>query len=102
MIDEINVGDQVVRFKNGIEVGVGQTQGGDQAALFREQIRYTVEEHFRKQKRLKAAGIKVLSLFFIDRVENYIGEPPADKGAIGWTACIRESSGSCLMRRSRS
>ncbi len=81
VIDEISVGDQVVRFKNGIEVGVGQTQGGDQAALFREQIRYTVEEHFRKQKRLKAAGIKVLSLFFIDRVENYMGDPPANKGA---------------------
>jgi type III restriction enzyme len=81
VIDEISVGDQVVRFKNGIEVAVGQTQGGDQAALFREQIRYTVEEHFRKQKRLKAAGIKVLSLFFIDRVENYLGEPPANKGA---------------------
>jgi type III restriction enzyme len=81
VIDEISVGDQVIRFKNGIEVGVGQTQGADQAALFREQIRYTVEEHFRKQKRLKAAGIKVLSLFFIDRVENYVGEPPASKGS---------------------
>jgi len=81
VIDEISVGDQVVRFKNGIEVSVGQTQGADQAALFREQIRYTVEEHFRKQKRLKAVGIKVLSLFFIDRVENYIGEPPVSKGS---------------------
>ena len=70
-----------MRFKNGIEVGVEQTQGADQAALFREQIRYTVEEHFRKQKRLKATGIKVLSLFFIDRVENYMGEPPANRGS---------------------
>jgi type III restriction enzyme len=83
VIDEINAGDQVVRFKNGVEIAVGQTQGGDQAALFREQIRYTVEEHFRKQDRLKKVGIKVLSLFFIDRVENFIGNPPADKTAIG-------------------
>jgi type III restriction enzyme len=81
VIDEISVADQVVRFKNGIELGVGQTQGADQAALFREQIRYTVEEHFRKQKRLKDAGIKVLSLFFIDRVDNYMGNPPPEKGA---------------------
>jgi type III restriction enzyme len=81
VIDEIDVGDQLVRFKNGIEVRVGQTQGGDQAALFREQIRYTVEEHFRKHKRLKESGIKVLSLFFIDRVENYLGEPPVNKAA---------------------
>jgi hypothetical protein len=29
VIDEISVGDQVVRFKNRIEVGVGQTQGAD-------------------------------------------------------------------------
>lgn len=81
VIDEISVADQVVRFKNGIELGVGQTQGADQAALFREQIRYTVEEHFRKQKRFKDAGIKVLSLFFIDRVSNFIGDPPPEKGA---------------------
>lgn len=83
VIDEINPGDRVVRFKNGIEIAVGQTQGGSQAALFREQIRYTVEEHFRKQAQLKAAGIKVLSLFFIDRVENFVGTPPADKTAVG-------------------
>lgn len=82
VIDEINAGDQVVRFKNGTEIAVGQAQGADQAALFREQIRYTVEEHFRKQARLKAAGVKVLSLFFIDRVENFIGDPPAE-AAIG-------------------
>ncbi len=74
VIDEISPGDQTVRFKNGIEIRIGQTQGADQAALFREQIRYTLEEHFRKQKKLKDAGIKVLSLFFIDRVENYAGE----------------------------
>jgi type III restriction enzyme len=83
VIDEINAADQVVRFKNGVEISKGQTQGADQATLFREQIRYTVEEHFRKQARLKASGIKVLSLFFIDRVENFIGDPPADKGTAG-------------------
>ena len=83
VIDEINVADQIVRFKNGVEIAVGQSKGADQAALFREQIRYTVEEHFRKQSRLRAVGIKVLSLFFIDRVENFLGNPPADKTAIG-------------------
>jgi type III restriction enzyme len=81
VIDEIRPGDQTVIFKNGIEIAVGQTQGADQGSLFREQIRYTVEEHFRKQKKLQAAGIKVLSLFFIDRVENYAGQPPPGRGA---------------------
>ena len=81
VIDEIDVGNQVVTFRNGVELAVGQTQGGDQAALFREQIRYTVQEHFRKQQRFKEAGIKVLSLFFIDRVDNFLGQPPPEKGA---------------------
>src|SRR5262245_51940280 len=81
VIDEISPADQTVRFKNGVEIGIGQTQGANQAALFREQIRYAVEEHFRKQKKLKVTGIKVLTLFFIDRVENYAGEPPPDAGA---------------------
>ena len=45
-----------VKFKNGVEIAVGQSQGADQAALFREQIRYTVEEHFRKQTPLEGSG----------------------------------------------
>jgi type III restriction enzyme len=81
VLDEISAADGAVRFKNGIEIAVGQSQGADQAALFREQIRYTVEEHFRKQRRLRQSGIKVLSLFFIDRVENYQGDSPAASGS---------------------
>ena len=37
----------------------------------RLQIRKTIEEHLEKELRLKPMGIKVLSLFFIDRVANY-------------------------------
>ena len=83
VIDEINPAGGTVRFKNGVEIALGQSQGADQAALFREQIRYTISEHFRKQKRLAPAGIKVVSLFFIDRVENYAGDPsgPPSEGA---------------------
>jgi restriction endonuclease len=52
------------------------TPRGDQevAAIFREQIRYTVEAHLRRQEQLREKGLKVLSLFFIDRVENYTGD----------------------------
>ena len=81
VVDEIHVGEQLVRFENGIELRAGQAQGADQAALFREQIRYAVGEHFRKQARLKAAGIKVLTLFFVDRVDNYVGNPLSSRGA---------------------
>ena len=37
----------------------------------RLQIRKTIEEHLDKEKKLRPQGIKVLSLFFIDRVANY-------------------------------
>ena len=80
VIDEIHAGEQFVRFSNGIEIRVGQTQGADQAELFRQQIRRAVETHFQKQTKLKSAGIKVLSLFFIDRVDNFIGSPPPGRG----------------------
>jgi len=70
-IQEINPGGQFVRFANNVEIDVGQELGADKDALFEAQIRYTVEEHLRKQRRLKGVGLKVLSLFFIDRVDNY-------------------------------
>ena len=72
-VDEINPGGQFVRFANNVELMVGQEQGADKGAIFAAQIRHTVEEHFRKQERLRDSGIKVLSLFFIDRVANYVG-----------------------------
>jgi type III restriction enzyme len=73
-IDEINPGDGFVRFSNNVELTVGDAIGADKDAIFQAQIRYTVEEHFRRQARLRQYGIKVLSLFFIDRVDNYIRE----------------------------
>ena len=36
------------------------------------QIRRTIIEHFIKARKLKPQGIKVLSLFFIDKVSNYV------------------------------
>ncbi len=35
------------------------------------QIRRTIGEHLQKEKKLRPLGIKVLSLFFIDKVDNY-------------------------------
>ena len=81
VVDEVNARDGFVRFANGVEVRLGQTQGADQAELFKQQIRRAVETHFQKQTRLRAAGIKVLTLFFIDRVENFAGAAPPGRGA---------------------
>ena len=73
-IDEINPGGGFVRFANNVELQEGEERGTDKAAIFEAQIRDTIEQHFRKQQRLKDRGLKVLSLFFIDRVDNYAGE----------------------------
>jgi len=70
-VDEINPGGGFVRFANDTELPLGQSQGADREAIFDAQIRYTIEEHFHKQAKLRSAGIKVLSLFFIDHVDNY-------------------------------
>lgn len=81
VIAEINPAAGTVTFKNGVELRKDTALGADQAALFREQIRYAVGEHLRKQERLAPKGVKVLSLFFIDKVRNYAGTPPANRGA---------------------
>ena len=73
-IDEINPGGGFVRFANNLELQEGEERGTDKEAIFEAQIRDTIEQHFRKQQRLKDRGLKVLSLFFIDRVDNYARE----------------------------
>ena len=73
-VEEISLAGKYVRFANGFELKVGESSGADKEIIFDSQVRYTIEEHFRKQARLRAEGIKVLSLFFIDRVDNYRDE----------------------------
>ena len=71
VVDEINPGSGFIRFTNNEELVLGGEQGADRDAIFEAQIAFTIEEHFRRQQRLKDHGIKVLSLFFIDKVDNY-------------------------------
>lgn len=71
VVDEINPGSGFIRFANNQELVLGGEQGSDRDAIFEAQIAFTIEEHFRRQRRLKEHGIKVLSLFFIDKVDNY-------------------------------
>jgi len=53
-------------------VRLGQAIGDvNQDEYKRLQIRKTIEEHLEKELRLRPMGIKVLSLFFVDRVANY-------------------------------
>ncbi len=63
-----------IRFRNGIEIKRGAEVNRDRKDLMREQIKVTVDQHIRKRQEFKKKGIKPLSLFFIDRVDNYIKE----------------------------
>lgn len=49
----------------------GQERGGIKDDLMDIQIRNTIKKHLDKELQLKGQGIKVLSLFFLDRVANY-------------------------------
>ncbi len=77
-VEEINVAEKSLRFENGLRVKIGEVLGPSRPELFRVQIEETVRQHVEMQKRLRDQGIKVLSLFFIDRVANYT----ADDGVI--------------------
>ena len=63
---------EYIEFLNQEIVKLGETIGdADSDSIKRLQIRKTIEEHLDKELRLKPKGIKVLSLFFIDKVANY-------------------------------
>jgi type III restriction enzyme len=70
-IYEIDFGNQQIELSNGIVLKKGETQGGMNDEVMRFMMSKTVEEHLKKEKSYKEKGIKVLSLFFIDRVNNY-------------------------------
>jgi len=52
----------------------GETIGGSNDSIYREMIRETIREHLRKETMLRPHGIKVLSLFFVDKVASFLGE----------------------------
>ncbi|MBL8087445.1 MAG: DEAD/DEAH box helicase family protein [Chthonomonas sp.] len=64
---------QIELTKHGI-LDVGESIGGASGAIYKEMIRETVKEHFRKDSMLRDKGIKVLSLFFVDKVASYLGD----------------------------
>lgn len=66
-------GNEYISFTSQPEIvrlnqAIGEVNDGEYKRL---QIRKTIEEHLDKEMRLRPQGIKVLSLFFIDRVANY-------------------------------
>lgn len=62
---------EFIRFTNGLTLRIGQEVGGMRDDVWQVQIRHTVKKHLDKELQLHNRGIKVLSLFFIDRVSSY-------------------------------
>lgn len=68
-------GNEYIEFNNGTILYIGDEVGGiEDDTIKRLQISKTIEEHLEKELRLNKLGIKVLSLFFIDKVANYRGD----------------------------
>jgi len=76
VIAEIDLGNNVVVFTNEDRLSLHDEQELTLAKeeVFRVQIENTIKYHFAKQRELLPLGVKVLSLFFIDRVANYVND----------------------------
>jgi len=64
-------GNEFIRFANGRTLGLGEETGGLREDMWRAQIKHTSKRHLEKELQVQGRGVKVLSLFFIDRVANY-------------------------------
>lgn len=73
IVDDISfrAGAEAVEFTNGEDVTVAEAAGSFDEDIRRAQVFETVRQHLDKERTLAPLGIKVLSLFFIDKVANY-------------------------------
>ena len=76
IIEEINFAKQEIVFTNQSVLSKKNTSGLtlSEREVYRVEIEEAIKQHFKKQKYLLSKGIKVLTLFFIDRVSHYKGE----------------------------
>lgn len=74
IVNELSIAPESIEvFPHGV-IQLGEVIGGTHDSIYREMIRETIREHFRKETALREKGIKVLSLFFVDKVASYLGE----------------------------
>lgn len=96
ILNSINAEQRTLEFSGGLILHEGEAQGGLNDDILKFQIERTVENHFEKLAKLKPQGIKVLSLFFIDRVANYRdysteGEAAQGKFALWFEAAFNKT-----------
>ncbi|WP_113627680.1 restriction endonuclease [Pectobacterium peruviense] len=68
---------------NGSLLYEGESLGGATGTIYKEMIRETVREHLRREAMLRPKGIKVLSLFFVDKVASFLGDGVNNEDANG-------------------
>lgn len=76
VVDSIERKPDRVIFENKLVVEAGNETGVDAVAVWRDQIRHTIRTHLARQGQIDSMnrGIKVLSLFFVERVADYAGD----------------------------
>jgi len=67
-----------ITFTNGVELFEKQASGNVEN-IWALQLEWLIHRHFVKSQKLEPQGIKCLSLIFIDKVSNYMGEEPKIK-----------------------
>lgn len=74
-IKNISLTTHAIEFENGetIQAKTEEQIAKEKRELFKRQIEETVRQHMQHQEKLLPDNIKVLSLYFIDRVANYRG-----------------------------
>jgi type III restriction enzyme len=83
IVNELAIQPEIAEvFPYGV-INVGETIGGSNDAIYKEMIRETIREHLRKESQLRDKGIKVLSLFFVDKVVSFLGDGTNNNNANG-------------------
>lgn len=74
LINELSIEPESIELFPHGWLQAGETLGGSNDSIYREMIRETIREHLRKETMLRPHGIKVLSLFFVDKVASFLGD----------------------------
>jgi len=74
----LKTGKWSVEFSNGVILEEKQS-AGNLKSIWALQLEWLIRRHFQKTQKFAEQGIKCLSLIFIDKVANYIGETPIIK-----------------------
>jgi type III restriction enzyme len=76
VINAIDSEEELIELSNGTTIYKGEPQGGMNQEIQKEMIKATIDNHLQKEKELNGKDIKVLSVFFLDKVANYRSYAP--------------------------